>query len=333
MHGKVVKLRALSDSRRAAADPGPVHGAGLLLPADAPALQYTRMRSRRRFLQSLAAGGVILQSRLRAADAGPVADGELSVMTYNLRYASATGAHAWPARRPAMAALLREASPDVFGTQEGLYGQLRDLAADLPAYEWIGTGRDGGSRGEFMAVYYRRDRLEPLEYDHFWLSDTPNVVGSSTWGNTNRRMVTWVRFLDRVTRREFYFWNTHLDHALQPAREKGARLIRERLKTLKAGVPLLLVGDFNAEARENPVYDQLVGDDGLVDTWYAARERREENANSFNGFEPLRREGKRIDWILVSQGARVRSAAILTQKPKDVWPSDHCPVVARVGWD
>jgi len=40
-----------------------------------------------------------------------------------------------------------------------------------------------------MAIFYRKDRFEPREFDHFWLSDTPNVVASTTWGNSNRRMV------------------------------------------------------------------------------------------------------------------------------------------------
>jgi hypothetical protein len=53
----------------------------------------------------------------------------------------------------------------------------------LPDYEWIGLGRDGGNHGEFMAVFYRVTRFEPLEFDHFWLSDAPNVVASSTWGS------------------------------------------------------------------------------------------------------------------------------------------------------
>jgi endonuclease/exonuclease/phosphatase family metal-dependent hydrolase len=47
-----------------------------------------------------------------------------------------------------MRALLEEQAPDVIGTQEGLPGQLEDLASDLPAYGWVGQGREGGSRGE-----------------------------------------------------------------------------------------------------------------------------------------------------------------------------------------
>ena len=80
----------------------------------------------------------------------------LAVMTYNLRYASPTPPNAWPQRRPLMRELMQQVTPDVIGTQEGLYGQIKDLATDLPDYEWVGTGRDGGSRGEFMAVFFRR---------------------------------------------------------------------------------------------------------------------------------------------------------------------------------
>jgi endonuclease/exonuclease/phosphatase family metal-dependent hydrolase len=254
-------------------------------------------------------------------------------MTYNLRYASEKPPNDWPTRRPVMGDLIRKYRPDVIGTQEGLYGQLRSLSAELPGYDSIGLGRDGGSRGEFMQVFYRGDRLEPLEYDHFWLSDTPEVMGSSTWGNTNRRMVTWVRFLDRTTRRQFHFWNTHLDHALQGAREKAADLILQRIaKQADPKLPLLLVGDFNAEARANPVYDTLVNPAALQDTWYLAKERRNEKANSFNGFNPLQENSQRIDWILAKGPLSVRASEVVTDRKGDQWPSDHCPVMAWLEW-
>jgi endonuclease/exonuclease/phosphatase family metal-dependent hydrolase len=225
-------------------------------------------------------------------------------------------------------ALLEHQAPDLIGTQEGLYRQLQDIAADSPSYEWIGLGRDGGSRGEFMAVFYRRDRFEPLEYDHFWLSDTPNVVASTTWGNTNRRMVTWVRFLDRTNRVQFYFWNTHLDHQLQPAREKGAALIRERAAALKTTLPVLLVGDFNAVAGANKAYDLLVSDDGFKDTWPAAAVRRNEAVSSFHNFRGPQPAGQRIDWILLRGGAQVEAAEVVTFSQDGQFPSDHFPVMA-----
>src|SRR5687768_4536344 len=77
----------------------------------------------------------------------------LKVMTYNIRYASTNKPNAWADRLPIMKQCLTEAAPDIFGTQEGLYHQLKDLERELPQYRWIGTGRDGGSRGEFMAIF------------------------------------------------------------------------------------------------------------------------------------------------------------------------------------
>jgi endonuclease/exonuclease/phosphatase family metal-dependent hydrolase len=265
-----------------------------------------------------------------AADTVRASASELVIATYNLRFASSEAPNAWPDRRPVVKTLLDRYQPDLIGTQEGLFQQLKDIAADQPEYDWIGLGRDGGSHGEFMAMFYRRDRFEPLEYDHFWLSDTPEVIASSTWGNNVRRMVTWVRFRDRVTGREFYFWNTHLDHEVQVAREKAAELIRQRIGRLPADLPLFLAGDFNSIAVANRAYDILTKEAGLTDTWFAAKERRNEDANSFTGFGPLRREGERIDWILARGAIEVRATEVVTFRQGDQWPSDHLPVVAWV---
>ncbi len=287
------------------------------------------MISRRRFMSALTAASM-LRSGTGSADAVSVRAGELLIATYNLRYAGDAPPNAWPQRRPLLQALWSHHRPDVIGTQEGLYTQIKDLATDQPDYDWIGLGRDGGSRGEFMAIFYRRDRLLPLEYEHFWLSDTPEVVASSSWGNDVRRMVTWVKFRDQATGREFYFWNTHLDHAVQFAREKSAELIRQRIGLLPSGVPLFLVGDFNAVARDNRAYEILTQDAGLTDTWYAARERRNEDANSFTGFGPLQREGKRIDWILARGAMDVHATEAVTFQQGGHWPSDHLPIMVRV---
>ena len=276
------------------------------------------------------AASLMLPSVANTADIDRASASELVIATYNLRYAGDLSPNAWPDRRPRVKALLDRYQPDLLGTQEGLYQQLREIAADQPAYDWIGLGRDGGSRGEFMAIFYRRDRLEPLEYDHFWLSDTPEVVASSTWGNGVRRMVTWARFRDRATGREFYFWNTHLDHEVQLAREKAAELIRRRIAALPPDIPLFLVGDFNAVATANRAYDILAKESGLTDTWFAARERRNEDVNSFTGFGPLRHEGQRIDWILARGAMEVRATEAVTFRPGDQWPSDHLPIVAWV---
>lgn len=253
----------------------------------------------------------------------------LEVMSFNLRYASATPPNSWPERRPVVRELLRRARPHVIGTQEGLYQQLQDIAEDLgPHYAWTGTGRAGGSRDEFMAVFHDTRRLAPVAYDHFWLSDTPYVIGSNTWGGGSIRMVTWVRFRDLRTDGEFHVLNTHLDNHSQYARARAAGLIAERIGSLDRSLPLLVTGDFNVAAHKNPVYDALLAA-GLVDTWDAADERSKAYA-TFHGYKPLVPDGDRIDWILATPGVHAHAAAINTFSLKGQFPSDHLPVQASL---
>jgi len=265
---------------------------------------------------------------VRSAEPSP----SLTVVTYNLRFASSTGENAWPSRKDAVIECVREMNPDLMGTQEGLYDQLRDLAAGMPEYAWLGQGREGGSHGEFMAIFYRRDRFDAQAYDHFWLSDTPEVIGSTSWGNSIPRMATWVRFLDRASQRQFILLNTHFDHQVQAAREKAAELIAQRIADLKTELPILVTGDFNAVNGHNKAYDILVQPDRLADTWHLAAERRNEDCGTFNGFRSVPRDGRRIDWILVRGAVEVSLAEVVPWRKDDIFPSDHFPVLTRLRW-
>lgn len=256
---------------------------------------------------------------------------ELKVMTFNLRYASSKPPNAWQARRPVAKALVESVKPDVIGTQEGLWQQVKDLETDLAEYAWIGLGRDGGSRGEFMAIYYRRARFEPLEFDHFWLSDTPDRIGSTSWGNTNRRMVTWVRFKDRESGQEFYFLNTHFDHQVQTAREKSADLVVKRVEQLMTRLPVILVGDFNAAAGDNPAYATLTGEGKFTDSWTSAA-KRGPAIGTFHNYAGPKENGARIDWILTRGPVQALATEVVTFAAAGQYPSDHFPVVATLGW-
>jgi endonuclease/exonuclease/phosphatase family metal-dependent hydrolase len=254
----------------------------------------------------------------------------LCVVTYNLRNANFDhGDNAWTRRRPLMRELLQAVNPDLIGTQEGVTNQLNDIVEDLPQYRWIGVGREKGCKGEHMAIFYRTSRLAPLATNHFWLSDTPEIPGSTTWGNANRRMVTWVKFLDRQTGREFYHFNTHFDYEVARARENSAKLVRSRVEALHTESPVILTGDFNVDAKD-PTHQLLVQDGFFTDTWFAAQKRPAETWDSFNDFKALPRTGSRIDWILVRGKATVLFTEVNTFARNGLYPSDHCPVVAYI---
>jgi endonuclease/exonuclease/phosphatase family metal-dependent hydrolase len=296
----------------------------------------------RRAGAALAAFAVLLSALLVAlpADAagkrskssiGRAVGDELHVMSFNLRFASNTPPNSWPERRPVMRELLRRERPHLIGTQEGLYEQLRDIQRDLGSrYDSIGLGRDGGSHGEAMQIFYDERRLDPLEYDHYWLSDTPEVMGSKTWGGCCPRMVTWIRFLDRRTDRQFYVVNTHFEAFDATARANSARLMLARLPEFDPSLPVVATGDFNEPAAAGQtVYDLLVTDGPFVDTWVEA-ERRSPLYATFHGYRPLVPNGPRIDWILTTPGSSTRVASINTFERRGQFPSDHLPVQAVI---
>jgi endonuclease/exonuclease/phosphatase family metal-dependent hydrolase len=287
--------------------------------------------TRRAGLRTVVAAGLALPllTTMPTSAAGP-GNLRLSVMSFNLRFASNSEPNSWPTRRPVMRKLLRREAPTIMGTQEGLYQQLRDIHADLgPLYDWIGTGREGGSHDESTAIYYDTRRLAPVEHDTYWLSDTPGVIGSNSWGGMFPRIVTWVRFRDlNAGGRELHVLNTHLDHVSQYARERGALFIARKAAELGRSAPVVVTGDFNAAAHANRAYDTLLAA-GLVDTWDAAAERGEPYA-TFHGYKPLTPGGDRIDWILASTGAVVHRASINTFAPNGQFPSDHLPVQASL---
>ena len=254
----------------------------------------------------------------------------LDVMTFNLRYASTDEPNSWKVRRPVMRDLLLRAAPDIIGTQEGLYAQLQDIKQDLaPHYDWIGGGRKGGSFDEETAIFYDTRRLAPVEYDQFWLSDTPAVIGSNTWGGAHPRIATWIRFRDLGDKeRQFYVLNTHLDNASQYARERAATLIAERLARLDRSLPIVVTGDFNTAAHTTAVYDTMLGA-GLKDAWDAAAGRGL-SYGTFHGYHELLPDGDHIDWILVTPGVTVHRSAVDTYAENSQFPSDHLPVRSTI---
>lgn len=253
--------------------------------------------------------------------------GPLRMMSFNLRYAAANDPYPWQTRRALVQEVIENRQPDVIGTQEGLHQQIIDMQNDLPDYEWIGVGREGGQLGEYMAVFYNPDRLQPLEHSHFWLSDTPAVISSATWGNKIPRMVTWVRFQDLQTSKTFYFLNTHFDHQSEVSRQASADLIMERLADFDPDVPVVITGDFNASPTS--MSHSIFTDGGLEDSMLSADQTVNGNLGTYHNYGDATGGGpsRRIDWIMHSDQVDVSHSEIITFSKNGQYPSDHFPVI------
>lgn len=272
------------------------------------------------------------------------ADGlEVKVMSFNIRYGTANdGENRWPNRHEMVFDVIRNHKSDVVGLQEALKFQIDEILEAVPGFGMVGVGRDDGkTKGEYSAILYDRNRFKEDESGTFWLSDTPNVPGSITWGNACTRICTWVRLVEKTTGKAFYAFNIHLDHVSQPSRERAAVLMAQRIRGREHPDPFVVTGDFNV-GENNSVVAYLRGTSRLggggqwehanpvpmVDT-FRVRHPDADNVGTFNGFKG-RREGKKIDYVFAPAEAKVYEAQILHDNVNGRYPSDHFPVTARL---
>ncbi|HAL22494.1 MAG TPA: endonuclease [Stenotrophomonas sp.] len=252
----------------------------------------------------------------------------LKVMSFNVRTPADTEpGKRWDDRRDVMVKVILDAHPAVVGTQELVQEQATYLAAHLPGYRWFGEGRRGGDGDEHMGVFYDSKVLAIEQSGDFWLSDTPDVAGSITWGNLYPRMVTWALFRRLDDGRRFYFMDTHLPYRDEdePRRQKGAELIAQRVAGLPADLPVVLTGDFNSEPGSGTyqAFTRVLQD---TRTQVAAPKGPRKTFHDFTGTATTQ-----LDWVLV-RGFHARSFTTDDRRIGGVLPSDHFPLVVELDW-
>ena len=280
------------------------------------------MRLGQRLASAIAAAAFAL-----TLTANPALARDLRVMSFNVRVPIASdGPNRWEARRDLFARTVARADPDVIGTQELHQRQGDDVIARLPRYNWFGRDRRGGHADEHMGIFYRRDRLTLIDQGDFWLSDTPEMPGSISWGHPYPRMVAWGRFQTRNGHR-FVLFDTHFPYRAEDeaARAKAAALIASRIGSIAKGDPVILTGDFNA-VPDGDAYRALTHT--LADARLAAP-KPTGPAATFHNFTG--NPDRRIDWIF-TRGFHVEAFATDTAHDGPRYPSDHFPVVADLSF-
>ena len=248
----------------------------------------------------------------------------IRVMSFNIRYGTANdGENRWELRKDLVIGTIQDHSPQIVGVQEALAFQMDALAEALPQFRVLGQGRLGGRQGEFAALLVDRARFAVEEHGDFWLSPTPEEVGSRGWDAALPRMCTWAVLRDLKTDARIRVLNTHFDHRGQQARlESAAVLIREG--QLGGDLPVIVTGDLNADEDSPPL--SRLREAGLRDSFRAVHPEAEE-VGTFNGFRG-RTDGGKIDYVLVDSRWQVSRAEILRDNDEGRYPSDHFPVVA-----
>lgn len=251
------------------------------------------------------------------------------IMTFNLRLnVQSDGENAWPHRVKVAAEVIKLHDADFIGIQEGLHAMLMDLESLLPDYAWIGEGREGGNKGEYSAILYKKSRWSVGDAGHFSLSETPEKLGVRSWNTAYPRMCTWAAFKSN-TGEELALFNTHLDHISNEAQMKGMELITQRMKRFreKTSLPVVLTGDFNVHPEHAVVtwleqkgyrnaYSVLPNGSSVVGQTF----------HNFHGGEL----GKPIDYIFASPELHFQSVLVERRQYEGRYPSDHYPVIAEL---
>ncbi len=252
-----------------------------------------------------------------------------SIISYNIRYDNNWDIeNSWKIRRNKISQILVQYSPSIIGIQEGLLNQVQYIDSSLIDYDYVGVGRDDGKKkGEFCAIYFDTTRYVLLKNSTFWLSETPDTI-SVGWDAALERICTYGLFKDRITKEEFWVFNTHFDHIGVVAREKSSELILKRINKINhQSLPVILMGDFNSIPNSSPVKEIKTE---LSDALQISLEKLQGPRGTFNGFNEDLPIEKRIDYIFTNNLKVLSYTHINDRLNNNRHISDHLPVMIKI---
>ena len=252
-----------------------------------------------------------------------------SIISYNIRYDNNWDIeNSWKIRRNKISKILGQYSPSIIGIQEGLLNQVQYIDSSLIDYDYVGVGRDDGKmKGEFCAIYFDTTRYVLLKNSTFWLSETPDTI-SVGWDAALERICTYGLFKDRITKEEFWVFNTHFDHIGVVAREKSSELILKRINKINyQSLPVILMGDFNSIPNSSPVKEIKTE---LSDALQISLEKLQGPRGTFNGFNKDLPIEKRIDYIFTNDLKVLSYTHINDRLNNNRHISDHLPVMIKI---
>ncbi len=254
---------------------------------------------------------------------------DLCLISSNIRFDNpADGANSWPLRRSLLTETLLAHRPDIIATQEGRFGQLKDFEELLKDYEIIDPHRSWIKERMYPTFFVKKGVFEILKSEDLWLSETPGVAGSLSFGSAFPRLMTWMKIQPKKEKVNFLVINTHLDHVKKETRESQIRVLAKEIKRIKEPHTILVImGDFN-DSPDSDARKILMNEfPELVDAWKAFHDHEETSHHTFNGLCP---DGSRIDWILVDKKMHLQSCEMDKSESEGRYPSDHFPVVCRI---
>lgn len=277
---------------------------------------------------------------------------QIRVMTYDIGNVDSRQA-AWNSRKNALEKTIASENPDVAGFQEVSDSQYKWLKAIFPEFEFFGRGCNADGSGDVCVVAFRKSRFELVESGNFWLSQKPDVPGSTGWDAESPRICTYCILKDKTTEKVFLFANTLLDRHGETARRRAVETIAGRLvdiarkearKTERRIIPVILAGNFNCTGQDAPIttLSRVLNDAMRVcrnpeGSWRTFNEwHYMENEPSIiqtlrSTKDSVKPQG-RVDYIFLAPGIKVVEYRTFNGKSgmESNYPSDHFPCSAKI---
>ena len=250
----------------------------------------------------------------------------LRIMSYNIRFGDVNGVQV-PKRKDIAVRQILEVMPDSFGIQEATPEWMQVLEEKLSLYAWTGVNRENGGSpketGESCPVFYLKSKFELTDSGNFWISDTPDEPSLGP-GAACKRICTWAKLRDRVTRREYVHVNTHFDHVSEDARVQGAQIVVRFIEEKFAGIPIVFTADMNT-TEKGAAYAAMT--QNLADTRVTAQDCQA-YGTFHGGKDPSLRADYYIDFVLCSDAFDAAAYRTVTKGVDERFTSDHFPIYA-----
>jgi endonuclease/exonuclease/phosphatase family metal-dependent hydrolase len=252
----------------------------------------------------------------------------IRLATYNIQYPKMD----WSGKRmAALIPLLKDQKFDVFGAQEPFLFQIEDMMAHIGnEYAWIGsniTGDDNDRGHHFNPIFYRKDRVELLDYATVWLSDQMAVAG---YGAFSARLFTWAKFRDKRTDKVFFFFNGHYDHRGVEARENASHIVLDMVKRVAKGMPSFVTADYNSGEGSKPykiLQSSWLLKDTMLDAEEAVNKQYQSHSGNYTSVTLKPANGIHIDHIFYTPNAvRIKKWELIVKEYEGFFGSDHLPI-------
>ena len=256
------------------------------------------------------------------------ANADIITATYNITHAKKNN---WELRKAGVCDTIKKIGADIYGFQEVIKEnkQLDTIKQILPTYGYVGQPRSSGIKGlslwhrfvmnfaqdEHCPIFYNQEKVELLATETF------GINGDSWKSALLPRICTLAKFKKIGKDKEFYVYNTHLDHQKEEMRTMQIKLIINDIAQRCNSKPVILMGDFNTTVAGD--MEKILAQSGFTQAKKVASKVEGPNVTHEKGSSKKLIE---CDYIIIKPKDKFNVTLYKTFNTMDEKTSDHNPV-------